>query len=275
MNILDAIEKAYNLGISLSSQDVSLSKEEVLAIVLKGTPFEKKLAKATTATTSSSVQFENTEQLGQTLEYAICLMCGIKYDGKFNYSEEDARNMIPHLLPFKHHFQHHIHTGKTSKEFDFTNRHTGNGISVKSNRSTYKVCPQVVGQPTEKRFKELFCYPEEVTIQDIKSDILENPVRFLESYWHNTFHCPILFYDQKGSNVSWIETLDTPEWNVEEITFTRTLEEWNESNTIKVNGVSIGEFQIHNHRKCAKFRWNFKTVLNIMSGYFKVMKVKF
>ena len=42
-------------------------------------------------------------------------------------------------------------------------------------------------------------------------------------------------------------------WEKEKFTFTRqTIEKWNESNTVKYDGISIGEFQVHNNRNCFK-----------------------
>lgn len=47
--------------------------------------------------------------------------------------------------------------------------------------------------------------------------------------------------------------------------FTRlTLEEWNESNTVKYGGITIGEFQVHQNRNCFKFRFNMQNLLEIL-----------
>ena len=43
------------------------------------------------------------------------------------------------------------------------------------------------------------------------------------------------------------------------------LEDWNESNTVKYNNISIGEFQVHNNRQCYKFRFNFKNLIKILN----------
>ena len=55
------------------------------------------------------------------------------------------------------------------------------------------------------------------------------------------------------------------EWKREKFTFTRpTIEKWNESNTVKYDGISIGEFQVHNNRNCYKFRFNMKNLLDMI-----------
>ena len=46
---------------------------------------------------------------------------------------------------------------------------------------------------------------------------------------------------------------------------------WNESSCIIVNGITIGEFQIHNHRNCIKFRWSFEKLLNLFGGNFEII----
>ena len=54
-------------------------------------------------------------------------------------------------------------------------------------------------------------------------------------------------------------------WEKERFSFTKaTLEEWNESNTVKYDGLTIGEFQVHQNRNCFKFRFNMQNLLNIL-----------
>ena len=55
------------------------------------------------------------------------------------------------------------------------------------------------------------------------------------------------------------------DWKKENFTFTRpSIDKWNESNTVKYNGKSIGEFQVHNNRNCFKFRFNLKNLLEMI-----------
>ena len=54
-------------------------------------------------------------------------------------------------------------------------------------------------------------------------------------------------------------------WDCNAFTFTKpTIAEWNESNTLKYNGVSIGEFQVHKARSCFKFRFNMENFEKIV-----------
>ena len=58
------------------------------------------------------------------------------------------------------------------------------------------------------------------------------------------------------------------EWNSQDFSFTKpTVEEWNESNTLKYNGISIGEFQVHQLRSCFKFRFNMPNFNKIIKEY--------
>lgn len=62
------------------------------------------------------------------------------------------------------------------------------------------------------------------------------------------------------------ESIEEFNWKKENFSFTKkTIEEWNESNTVKYNGISIGEFQVHTNRNCFKFRFNLKNLLGILN----------
>jgi hypothetical protein len=57
------------------------------------------------------------------------------------------------------------------------------------------------------------------------------------------------------------EKSHSPNWDMKKISFTQTLASWNESCTVKYDGISIGEFQVHNNRNCFKFRFNFSGLI--------------
>lgn len=55
-------------------------------------------------------------------------------------------------------------------------------------------------------------------------------------------------------------------WQKSLFSFTKEkLEEWNESNTVKYKGISIGEFQVHKARDCYKFRFNLENLEKVVS----------
>ena len=55
-------------------------------------------------------------------------------------------------------------------------------------------------------------------------------------------------------------------WDKSLFTFTRTEETWNESCTVKYNGNSIAEFQIHRGRNAAKFRFRMKALVDVIQS---------
>jgi membrane peptidoglycan carboxypeptidase len=64
------------------------------------------------------------------------------------------------------------------------------------------------------------------------------------------------------------EKTSSPLWDPDKITFTRpTVSDWNESNTVKYeyDGVSIGEFQVHNKRDNFKFRFNMSGINKLIT----------
>ena len=61
-----------------------------------------------------------------------------------------------------------------------------------------------------------------------------------------------------------LEKEQPPVWNNEKFSFTQSLKSWNESNTLKYCGVSMGEFQVHSNRNCFKFRFNMKGVMKLI-----------
>ena len=54
-------------------------------------------------------------------------------------------------------------------------------------------------------------------------------------------------------------------WEKELFSFSQPdINTWNESNSVSYNGISLGEFQVHNNRNCFKFRFNFDNLLKII-----------
>ena len=56
-------------------------------------------------------------------------------------------------------------------------------------------------------------------------------------------------------------------WEKNCFSFTRpSIDEWNESNTVKYKDISIGEFQVHKSRSCFKFRFNMENFDMLIQG---------
>ena len=69
-------------------------------------------------------------------------------------------------------------------------------------------------------------------------------------------------------NVNWFHKsiLEGFVWDSSLFSFTKTLDTWNESCTVKYNGISIAEFQIHKKRNSAKFRFRMKALIGIIQS---------
>jgi len=147
-------------------------------------------------------------------------------------------------------------------------------LSLKTNKGKM-VCPPEVGQPGSKTcllYFSKFFEPgtEEVTRESFKKMVFENIEKIMPIYVEHLFDSDWLLWiyeTKEGYKHQAISKEDIKEftWEKEKFSFTKpTMEEWNESNTVKYNGVTIGEFQVHQNRNCFKFRFNMKNLLDIL-----------
>jgi hypothetical protein len=95
-----------------------------------------------------------TEDLGKIFEMAICLLYETEYDGKYNYSMEEACQLKYKLAKLKEAFPYKlIHIAKNGNKYDFVSAHDDSvHLSAKTTKKDAKVCPQVIGQPSKKNF---------------------------------------------------------------------------------------------------------------------------
>jgi hypothetical protein len=216
-----------------------------------------------------------TEDLGKIFEMAICLLYDTKYDGSYKYSLKDANVIKARIIKLKEHFQYEVkHIAKNGNKYDFI----GGDIylSAKTTKGDGKVCPQVIGQPSKKRFCEYFGINLSYSLSQIKKFIENNVHTMLKEYFINTFHCPIVYYNKRKDILLFIELKYDINWLNSTITFTHITKNknWNESSSVgvKISGkiYTIGEFQVHNNRNCIKFRWAFERLLSLFSDNFKV-----
>lgn len=161
-------------------------------------------------------------------------------------------------------------------------------LSVKTNKQNLgKAAPQKIGQASSNTWFAILAerldiayiptaYPEKVKL--FKIIALTRIEELLGIYWEYMFDCDFLIHifnivdsnDQLTRKPKYvvIRKSSSPIWDPKKITFTRkTVQEWNESNTVKYeyDGVTIGEFQVHNNRDNFKFRFN-------MAGIYKLME---
>lgn len=227
---------------------------------------------------------ENNETLGMSAEAAICDYFHIERPNSFNkrvlraYVDEltpivsDAFKTIPPVV--LHSGSNAGDRGEQSKcSYDFVLK--GNKkLSLKTNKGKM-VCPPEVGQPGAKTCRLYFADFLQPGITEVTGDVFKEMVlshidEMMPIYVSHLFDSDWLLwiYETKnGFQHMAIRRDDVRDfkWEKNKFSFTKsTLEEWNESNTVKYEGVTIGEFQVHQNRNCYKFRFNMQNLLNLI-----------
>ena len=216
-----------------------------------------------------------TEDLGKMFEMAICLLYEIEYDGKYKYSLEEANIIKERIYKLKDVFPYKIkHIAKNGNKYDFVsldNEHIN--LSAKTTKKDGKVCPQVIGQPSKKKFCEFFGIDLLSNLEQIKQYIQDNVNTLLNIYSLNTFDCPVVYYNKNKNLLLFVKLKENINWTNCDIIFSHVIKnkKWNESSSIIINNNTIGEFQIHNHRDCIKFRWSFEKILNLFKDNFEII----
>jgi len=224
-----------------------------------------------------------TEDLGKEAEMAICQLYNTPYEGRYNYTMDAAESLKNRFVNLKNYFPDCLHTAKNGSRYDFTSNDDSNiqYLSAKTSKGNGKVCPQVIGQPTKKKYCEHFNLPADSTNKDIKIFIQNNLPQLLKEYSDYTFDCPTLYYNKKKDILKYIIKKNNIDWEKHSMIFghIEKQKEWNESTTIYLSrndnekNITLGEFQIHNHRDCIKFRWKFENVIELFSENFEVVNL--
>lgn len=223
----------------------------------------------------------NNEQIGVSAEVAIADHFGVNISNA--YRRRGVSSITLSILPIisgifeLENIPAPIkHVAEQQNPVDF--RLTGNKtLSVKTNKQKLgKAAPQKIGQASSITWflvlaKRLgiteipTAYSEKVKL--FKLIALTRIEELLAIYWEYMFDCDYLLHifnvvdteDRPTGNPQYIviKKSSSPVWDPAKITFTRpTVDDWLESNTVKYDGVTIGEFQVHNHRDNFKFRFN-------------------
>jgi hypothetical protein len=215
-----------------------------------------------------------TEDLGKIFEMAICLLYQITFDGKYKYSIEEAEIIKEKIKKLKDVFPFQIeHIAKNGSQYDFGSIDKTTHLSAKTTKKDGKVSPQVIGQPSRKKFCAFFGLEPTCNLDEIKHYIELNVEHLLDHYIQHTFDCPIIYYNKHKDTRKFITMKKKINWTSHTITFSHITKKkkWNESSTITANNVTIGEFQVHNHRDCIKFRWSFEKILDLFSDNFDII----
>lgn len=222
----------------------------------------------------NSVTVLQTEDLGKKFEMAICLLYNITYEGKYKYSINDASILKNRIIKLLDVFPYQLkHTAKAGSQYDFTCITDDTiKLSAKTTKKDGKVCPQVIGQPSKKKFCEYFGIDNSISLDEIKTYIQTNITNLLSEYFDLTFDCPIIYFNQSTNKLLLIKVNEIIDWTNYNIEFSHIKKGkvWGESSTITINGISIGEFQVHNHRDNIKFRWCFEKLIKEFQTNFDI-----
>lgn len=228
---------------------------------------------------------ENNETFGISAEAAICKYFALEQPASF--ANRRSRMIMSELEPvienaFKGLPKAIRHTGSQSGErgaqskcsYDFVL--DGNlTLSLKTNKGKM-VCPPEVGQPSGKTcykyFREFLPQDSEiVTNESFKKMVFEHIAEIVPIYINHLFDSNWLLWIYKEKDKYYYKTInqaDIQEYNWEESKFSFTkpnIESWNESNTLKYDGITIGEFQVHNNRSSFKFRFKLDNLLRVLN----------
>ena len=237
----------------------------------------------------------NNESIGISAEVAIAQSFGVRVNP---YYEARAEKAIVDLLLKNDNVKQifdkekipkpmeHIAEGQNPIDFVLEGNKT---LSVKTNQEGLgKVAPQRIGQPTaETYFNYLENYFDNFSLKEaltseglsdtyenrsyiFKKVSMNNTAAVVDMYWNNLFDCDYYIhffnldnYSNPLNNYVLLGRAVPPIWDNNKFSFTQSLESWNESNTLKYCGISIGEFQVHRNRNCFKFRFNMKGIMDL------------
>lgn len=231
----------------------------------------------------------NNEEIGISAEVSIANAFGVSIAQKYALRADKRVVDLISSLNLKNIFLKesipapisHIAEGQNPIDFLLNG---GKTLSVKTNQKEIgRAAPQKVGQPTHATyydyFKEVIGVDEATYFQDPHRFFKETSIfkisKVINIYWQNMFDCDylILFYDilpalEKCDRVKYKvfgQCVTPPHWKEELFSFTQpTPDLWNESNTLKYNGITLGNFQDHKNRNCFKFRFNMDGILKLI-----------
>jgi len=227
---------------------------------------------------------KNTEQLGILVERAMCDIVNIPFNTKRKYDalSDEITNDINETVGSMLKRMKLDHVGNLNKTYDFIDNNDllkPKTVSVKTIMSGNKICPQNIGQCSLARLNTKLQLDIK-TKPEMKGYFLDNKKDMLQKYLVNCFCCDMTIVYKFDKGCVYVINKQQDEMNIrfdETLCFStsKTLSEWNESNTIYVENkldtkdtkkYSLGEFQIHNNRDCIKFRFNIETLVSMINN---------
>lgn len=225
---------------------------------------------------------QTNETFGITAEKAICDLFKLSYPINFNkrYSKKIQTDITSTLIkafkvlpvPIKYTGAEKGERGEQSKcSYDFVLK--GNkSLSLKTNTGKM-ICPPEVGQPGAETCYIYFGHLTEENHIDgtiFKRMVFAHISEMMPIYLSHLLDSDYMLWIYRRKNNYEYKIYDSTfahdiKWHIEKFSFTRsTITDWNESNTVKYNGISLGEFQVHKARSCFKFRFNMENLEKIL-----------
>ena len=226
-----------------------------------------------------------TETFGITAEKTICDLFNIEvpenYKGR--YSNIIQSQITPTIEEAFKHLPKVIRStgaeqgerGANSKcSYDFV-LEGDKKLSLKTTINGSMICPPEVGQPGARTCYVYFGHLTDETIiteSNFKKMVLENVANMLPIYLEHLLDSDYMLWIYKKKDAYNYKIFDADfaksmEWDPNKFSFTKpSILEWNESNTLKYDGVTIGEFQVHKARSSFKFRFNMANLEKVITS---------
>jgi len=225
----------------------------------------------------------NNETLGQAAEKVICDLSGLD-SSNFAYrshpSLEDRitpiiQKALLNLPAITKHvgLESGTRGGQSKSTIDFYCKERTISVKTTKNRS-FKLCPSECGQPGSETFDIYFghLYEGKINHQKCKTLVIQKIDKMIPIYLDHLFDCDymLLVYVNSPNDGFYIyekKSIPNIEWDINKFSFTRGLNNWNESTTIKYGDISIAEFQLHQHRNSYKFRFHILNLFTVMENF--------
>lgn len=224
----------------------------------------------------------NNETVGISIENAICNIFSLDKPEHLNRRtnsiiEKSANKAINTAFtflpkPIKYvGFKSGERGGRSKSPIDFI-LEGEKTLSLKTNIGN-RVCPSEIGQPSIETFKNYFAYLitdyDGFDYESFKKLVFEYIDELMNQYFRHLFDCDYLLWiykDKESFDYKILSNDVTFNFEKEHFSFTRDIDNWNESNTVKYRNKTIGEFQIHKNRNCLKFRFNMYNLLELLNN---------
>jgi hypothetical protein len=227
-------------------------------------------------------QIENNETLGITAEKTICDIFGLSYkpdiatrasvslESRIEATLKSAFSSLPAAVEYTGD-KKGPNGGQDKSPYDFI-LSGGKTLSLKTNLHGSKVCPPEVGQPGPKTFVRNFkslMTTDAISYKTFKELVFANVEKMMPIYVHHLFDSDYLLWislDQLSAYILVPKFFGKDfVWQKESFSFSKpTIEDWNVSNTVRYDGVVLGEFELTKTRICYKFRFELPNLIAIL-----------